>query len=206
MPKHRCVIILAAAVASSTGAGAAPIPSGSGQQVVQLGGTAMEIFTYRPSSCRNPSLLVVSHGVGRNASGYRDHVIPLAEATCSLVVAPLFDKERFPSWRFQFGGIVHKGAVQNPREWTGNLILGLVQWARTQERRAMEYALIGHSAGGQLLSRVAAFTPTGASRIVIANPSTWVFPPSRCPPRSASAAFILMCRRKRSCAVIWRNR
>jgi pimeloyl-ACP methyl ester carboxylesterase len=92
------------------------------------------------------------------------------------VVAPLFDKERFPSWRFQFGGIVNKGAVQSPREWTGNLILGLVQWARTQERRAMAYALIGHSAGGQLLSRVAAFTPTEASRIVIANPSTWVLP------------------------------
>lgn len=96
MLKYRCVIVLAAAVASSTGA-AAPIPSGTGQQVIQLGGTEMEIFTYRPSNCGNPSLLVVVHGVGRNASGYRDHVIPLSDATCSLVVAPLFDKERFPS-------------------------------------------------------------------------------------------------------------
>lgn len=45
----------------------------------------------------------------------------------------------------------------------------------------MEYALIGHSAGGQFLSRVAAFVPTGASRIVIANPSTWVFPTLQVP-------------------------
>jgi len=36
--------------------------------------------------------------------------------------------------------------------------------------------LIGHSAGGQFVSRVAAFTPTNAARIVIANPSTWVMP------------------------------
>jgi dienelactone hydrolase len=181
MLKHRCLIIVAAAVALSADAAAAPIPPGTGQQVVQLGGTEMEVFTYRPGNCSNPSLLVVSHGVGRNASGYRDHVIPLAEATCSLVVAPLFDKERFPNWRFQFGGIVNKGAVQNPREWTGNLILRLVQWARTQERRGMQYALVGHSAGGQLLSRVAAFVPTEASRIVIANPSTWVFPTLQVP-------------------------
>jgi hypothetical protein len=31
-------------------------------------------------------------------------------------------------------------------------------------------------AGGQFLSRVAAFAPTGATRYVIANPSTWVLP------------------------------
>src|SRR5262249_19453485 len=35
---------------------------------------------------------------------------------------------------------------------------------------------LGHSAGGQFLSRVAAFVPTEAKRIVIANPSTYVFP------------------------------
>jgi hypothetical protein len=181
MLKHRCVIILAAAVALSTDAAAAPIPAGTGQQVVQLGGTEMEVFTYRPSSCGDPSLLVVSHGVGRNASGYRDHVIPIAEATCSLVVAPLFDKERFPSWRYQMGGVVYKRAVQNPREWTGNLILSLVQWARAQEQRGMQYALVGHSAGAQFLDRVAAFVPTESTRIVIANPSTWVFPTLQVP-------------------------
>jgi hypothetical protein len=36
--------------------------------------------------------------------------------------------------------------------------------------------LIGHSGGAQFLGRVAAFTPTAAARIVIANPSTWVMP------------------------------
>jgi hypothetical protein len=36
--------------------------------------------------------------------------------------------------------------------------------------------MLGHSAGGQFLSRVAAFVPTEARRIVIANPSTYVFP------------------------------
>jgi hypothetical protein len=35
--------------------------------------------------------------------------------------------------------------------------------------------MIGHSAGGQFLSRLAAFTPNNAKRIVITNPSTYVF-------------------------------
>jgi pimeloyl-ACP methyl ester carboxylesterase len=39
------------------------------------------------------------------------------------------------------------------------------------------YYLFGHSAGGQFLSRVAAFDPPrDAARIVIANPSTYVLP------------------------------
>ena len=41
---------------------------------------------------------------------------------------------------------------------------------------ALPHALLGHSAGGQFLSRVAAFAPTDATHIVIANPSTWVLP------------------------------
>ncbi len=39
----------------------------------------------------------------------------------------------------------------------------------------LPYSMIGHSAGGQFLNRVAAFTPTDAMRIVIVNPSTYVF-------------------------------
>jgi len=43
----------------------------------------------------------------------------------------LFDRKRFPSWRYQARGIVDvSGAVQNPRDFTGRLELDLVGWAR----------------------------------------------------------------------------
>jgi hypothetical protein len=93
-----------------------------------------------------------------------------------LVVAPLFDQERFPAWRYQAGGIVDHGVVQPSNAWTGNVVLGIVDWVRRTEGRNLDYYLLGHSAGGQFLSRVAAFVPTEAKRIVIANPSTYVFP------------------------------
>jgi hypothetical protein len=65
---------------------------------------------------------------------------------------------------------------RRPRRWTGNIINELAAWARGQEQRPLPYSLIGHSAGAQFLSRVAAFTHIEARRIVIANPSTYVVP------------------------------
>ena len=43
-------------------------------------------------------------------------------------------------------------------------------------RPALPYYLIGHSAGEQLLVRLAAFLPTEAGRIVAANPGSHLFP------------------------------
>ncbi len=164
-------------VASAVPAPAKPIPPGLGHQTVDLGGVRQEIFTYRPKGCTPSSLLLVLHGIRRNADSYRDDARPLADALCAIEVAPLFDEQRFPSWRYQKGGIVHKGSLLPPAEWTGNLILLLIDWVRNSEGQPqLPYSLIGHSAGAQFLSRFAAFIPNSARRIVIANPSTYVLP------------------------------
>src|SRR5262245_13469800 len=172
---------LAAAAMSlltAANADAGTFPTGAAHQTAMLS-TKLEIFTYRLDHCRVSSLLLVFHGLHRNAAGYRDDVRALADANCMLVVAPLFDEQRFPSWRYQLGGIVERHAVQDSRQWTGNLVLELVEWVRQQEGRRLDYFMLGHSAGGQFLSRVAAFVPTDARRIVIANPSTYVAPSPR---------------------------
>jgi poly(3-hydroxybutyrate) depolymerase len=172
----RGLVAAVALSAAAAGAAAAPPPYNTSQQVIALPSAKLEIFTYRPSRCQVSSLLVVFHGLHRNAAGYRDDMRAIADANCMLVVAPLFDEERFPSWRYQLGGIVDQRGVQDPSNWTGKLVLELVQWVRKEERRPLDYYLIGHSAGAQFLSRVAAFMPNEARRIVIANPSTHVFP------------------------------
>jgi pimeloyl-ACP methyl ester carboxylesterase len=152
------------------------IGAGAGQYTVTVGGVNMTMFTYRPTNCVEPVLLLVFHGLGRNADGYRDHAQPLADRLCMLIVAPLFDKERFPTWRYQRGGIVYRRVIQPPDVWTGHIVLEIVDWVRRTEGRELAYYMLGHSAGGQFLSRLAAFVPTEAKRIVIANPSTYVFP------------------------------
>ncbi len=153
---------------------AAPIEPGNGKYTVDLRGLAMDVFTYRPN-CPAKGILLVIHGAERKAEGYRNVSRGLGDRLCMIVVAPLFDAERFPAWRFRYGGIVYQRALAHPRDWTAELMLVLLAWVRQQEDRALPYAMIGHSAGGQFLSRLAAFTPTEATRIVIANPSTYVF-------------------------------
>src|SRR5262249_21096178 len=153
---------------------AAPIMTG--RQVINLNGTPMVVFTYRPATCSDPALLLVFHGIARNARTYRDDARALAGRLCLLVIAPVFDKRAFPTWRYQRGGIVKEGVVQDAREWSGTQVLDLVAWARAQEGRPLAYSLLGHSAGAQFLDRLAAFVPTEARRIVIANAGSYVFP------------------------------
>jgi pimeloyl-ACP methyl ester carboxylesterase len=153
------------------------IRAGLGHQTIDLGGVPLEIFTYRPKSCTPSSLLLVLHGLHRNAESYRDDARPLADALCAIEVAPLFDERRFPTWRYQKGGIVQAGTLLPPAEWTGNLLLSLIDWVRKSEGQPqLAYSLIGHSGGAQFLSRFAAFVPNSARSIVIANPSTYVLP------------------------------
>jgi hypothetical protein len=158
------------------GAAAAAEPIGTGRQMVDLRGTRLEVFSYRPQ-CAQASLLLVFHGAQRDAEDYADYARPLADRLCTLALAPRFDRKRFPSWRYQRGGIVDDdGMVQSPRDFTGRLVLDLVGWARQREGRALAYSLIAHSAGGQFLDRLAAFVPNEAKRVVIANPGTYVLP------------------------------
>jgi hypothetical protein len=161
----------------ATPVAADPIATWTGQQTVIVGDTRLPVFTYRPAGCSDPSLLLVFHGAARDAENYRDYARGLADRTCMLVVAPLFAQHAFPSWRYQRGGIVDKtGTVRDPRDWTGRLVLDLVDSFRGQEGRSLAYSLLAHSAGGQFLSRLAAFVPTEAQRIVVANAGTYVLP------------------------------
>jgi poly(3-hydroxybutyrate) depolymerase len=174
-------VALCAVLAGFVGAASAQtpqaIPEGAAERSATIDGVTLQVFTYRPGGCAVSGILLVFHGSSRNADGYRDHAAVLGRQLCRLVVAPRFDKERFPRWRYQRGGIVLDGAVQPADRWTVGMVPKLVAWARAQESAPdMPYALIGHSAGAQFLGRVAAFVPLQATRIVIANPSTWVLP------------------------------
>jgi pimeloyl-ACP methyl ester carboxylesterase len=151
--------------------------SGEGELSALLPGATLPVSTYRPAKCSPALLLVVFHGTDRNAGPYRDRVRPLAEKLCAVVISPKFDEGRFPRDAYQYGGVADHGRVIPAGARSVDLVAPLVAWAQEAVGRpGMPYVLIGHSAGGQFLSRVAAYTATGAARIVIANPSTWVMP------------------------------
>jgi hypothetical protein len=154
----------------------AAIPSGPGGQTATLGDVSLEVATWAPATCTPAGILIVFAGLHRTIGPYRDYATPLAKRYCLIVVAPLFDPERFPSWSYQRGGVLHNSVPLQPDRWTVNLVPRLIAWARQQAGAPLPVALLGHSAGAQFVSRVAAYIDTGATRIIIANPSTWVRP------------------------------
>jgi pimeloyl-ACP methyl ester carboxylesterase len=174
-----CVLgagVVSAAVLLGGAVVSAAIPEGMHEHTVELRGTPVQVYTYRPRSCAGPSLLLAFHGSERNPALARESSRGLADRHCLLVLAPYFDAERFPLWRYQQGGMVEDRRIHDRGDWTGHLALELVKWARREEGRPAAYALIGHSAGAQFLARLAAFIPNEATRIVLANPANHVFP------------------------------
>ncbi len=177
--RHRIVIgLLAAFVAFGVASSAEAYDSGKGRIDVQLRDVEITVFTYRPDGCVQPKLLFVFHGLGRKAENIRNNAISLADRACLLVLAPLFDRERFPNWRYHRAGVVRKGRVQPREDWTGPIVDALIAWGREWAGDpATPCILFGHSAGGQFLSRLSAYSPPeGVARIVIANPSAHVLP------------------------------
>lgn len=178
---HLLILVLVLAVGRAGAAAAQDRAAGArlGADAVaaQVDELTMEIFSYRPEACAAPSVLVVFHGNGRGADNYRDSAREVADKSCFVIYAPLFDEERFPNWAYHRGGVVEDHEIRDPGEWTIEVVGDLVDWIRIREGAEVPVYLFGHSAGGQFLSRFAAYSrSTGVARIVIANPSTYVLP------------------------------
>ncbi len=156
---------------------AGAVPLGPGALTVDVG-VSLQVFTYKPPTYRGGPLIVVFHGVGRNAEEYRNFAITLGERFGAIVAAPLFDKERFPVEAYQRGGILKDGVLQPREAWTYALVPRLVEALRAREGQSkLPFYFVGHSAGGQFVVRMAAMAgPLGASGIVAANPGSHLFP------------------------------
>lgn len=143
-----------------------------------VGGESIEVGFYRPQGCEGTRLLVVFHGYERDAEAYLKSARQIARRMCMTVVAPRFDSERFPNWRYQRAGVKRGENGIDLTQSIGPLIVDLIDWARRELNAPdADYVLFGHSAGAQMLSRVAAYHPLPApARIVIANPSSHVAP------------------------------
>jgi pimeloyl-ACP methyl ester carboxylesterase len=153
------------------------IPTGCATLPVTVNGTELTLYTYKPPSHRDGAMILVFHGVLRNAQEYRDHARGMGDRWKALIVAPLFPEKQYPIPSYQEGGVVIAGQVRPKSEWPSELVPGIVEEVRKREARPdMPYYLIGHSGGGQFLIRLSAFTQTQAARIVVSNPGTYLFP------------------------------
>lgn len=154
------------------------IPVGTGHFTLANEGEPIEVYTYKPPTYDKGPILVVIHGSGRDAEPYRNSAITMGERFGAIIVAPLFDKERFGDDRYKYGcGVMKDGKLQPKETWTFNVIFRLVAEVRkVEESEKLPYYVIGHSGGGQVVAKMAMFMPGEAVRLVAANPGSNVFP------------------------------
>ncbi len=144
-----------------------------GMVELMVRGQKIEVFTYRPKSYTGKRMIMVLHGTLRNASEYRDDAREMGDRFGALIVAPLFELERFPSLKYQRGGILNEDGTAAPAEdWTYHYIPEIA--AKLAPK--VPFWIIGHSAGGQFVMRMSGFLRTGAQRLVAANPGSDLFP------------------------------
>ncbi|MCC7396298.1 MAG: hypothetical protein IT455_04460 [Planctomycetes bacterium] len=161
----------------------ADVPAGKGERVVQAGPVLLTVYTFRPEAWSGERLLIVMHGTLRNADEYRDDAINMGQRFDALVIAPRFDRERFPSRAYQRGGVQREDGDAAPAaEWTYTRLREVTAAVRLATGKpAAKLYVIGHSAGGQFLVRCAAFDDLGAERIVAANPGSVLLPTREMP-------------------------
>lgn len=154
-------------------------PVGKQTQTVNFGGTSLDVFTYRPSG-EIKGVLLNFHGQSRGASSARDAAVKIADEKGYYVVAPLFDTDRFDGEAYQFGGIFDNGRfISDKNDWTVSIVNDIAEWANAKvgTDNSDDMVLFGHSAGGQFLSRIAAYGDDATfDKMIVSNPSTYVWP------------------------------
>src|SRR5262245_23430851 len=129
----RMALLLALAAFAAPQSADTRLPDGAGRTAVTVGTTKLEVETYKPANWGRKRMIVVLHGILRNADEYRDHAIVLAERFDALIVAPKFDAERFPTRRYQRGGLLtEKGELAPREEWSFAMIPEVARRVREQ--------------------------------------------------------------------------
>ena len=160
---------------------ASSLPSGDGEFLLDIPQGQMRVFTYVPDTFAPESpVLIVMHGVKRDADRYRDAWRDIAAKTNTLLLVPEFSNEMWPkSWGYNVGNMQTKGGQKIPRD----------AWSFTAIERAFDkavalsgstrsgYKLYGHSAGAQFVHRFIMFTGgPRVERAVAANAGWYTLP------------------------------
>ena len=174
-------LLLAIAAVAGSPAQAQNLATGSGQfeRDEAAGATAerQRVFYHRPEIWTPAGrVVVVLHGVNRDADRYRDQWRALSDQYGFLLIVPEFSQTKFPgdSW-YNFGGMVDDQGKPRPRElWSFGVIDRVVAEVRAlagAERQT--YSLYGHSAGAQFAHRFLLFGGSTSVDMVVAANAGW---------------------------------
>ncbi len=137
----------------------------------------LTVHYHRPESVDVDSpILFVMHGNGRNATGYRDVWIPLAEEYGFLLIVPEFSADQYSSSRTYHQGNIRaaSGAAIDSTYWSFTTVEAIFDEVRerTGSNRTL-YNIYGHSAGSQFVHRMLQLMPGARVAEAVAANAGW---------------------------------
>ncbi len=163
------VLMFIIALFAASQSQAAQLAPGAGRFEVSHDGRTIPVWYFLPENVRaDAPVLIVMHGVNRDADRYRDEWTPHAKKYGFILVAPEFSKEAFPGDDGYTLGVKGAFGFIEPvfdavKAATGN--------------RSERYHLYGHSAGAQFVHRFLYFVPQArVAKAVAANAGWWTMP------------------------------
>lgn len=164
----------------------------------------INIYYHKPENYTEDSnILIVIPGAGRNADSYRDAWIAVAEEHSVLVIVPKYIEEAYPFEAYHLCGLIKNTNLRTTVEYVQNTNIAKLdetaftfevntnstEWIFNDFDRIFDvvkketastqstYDLFGHSAGGQILHRLAIFQPESkVNRIIAANSGFYTLP------------------------------
>lgn len=174
-------------------AGFFKLPGGLGHEKDHI-----KIHYYLPQSfTANSRILLIIPGAGRNSADYRNAWLATARQKNFLTAALGYPEENYDMAAYNMGGVVRNfeaenidtttpGVIRardsdikfdiNPRrqEWLFNDFDRIFEFLKVATGSlAKTYDIFGHSAGGQILHRLALFHPQSKARNIIAANAGW---------------------------------
>ncbi len=164
------------------------------------------VFYYKPQHFTPDSrVLLVIPGTGRSAGSYRDSWITAAEKNGWLILSPMYPERMYTFDDYHLCGLVDESNIldqvtyvddtnyaqldeegphfsinPHPSDWLFSDFDRIFDLAvKAVNAQQQHYTIFGHSAGGQILHKMALFSPQSkADKIIASNASFYTLPDS----------------------------
>ncbi len=165
--------------------------SGSGVFLIESGsdnGKTILVHYHKPKRFNaNSKVIFILPGAGRNGKDYRNAWVEPSEKYGVLVLSLEYSEEHYPGLRsYNLAGMIYDVDIQeetfqintNAKEWIFDDFDSIYKIVHTTLHLKQDtYDMFGHSAGGQILHRLALFKPkNNADRILAANSGWYTVP------------------------------
>ena len=145
----------------------------------------LQAYYYRPAAWHDGCpIVVVFHGLKRNAREYCERWQSYAEEHNLLVVCPDFSESKYPGVRYyNIGNVIDKddkgGKVQPRSQWVFPAIDHIIAAVRKNTgAKASKTVIFAHSAGAQIIHRYVLLNETTAADCIIVANSGWYTMPN----------------------------